>query len=40
MLCAGAYYSACNKAVVDLPLGADKYSELMNQLIKKEEIRG
>lgn len=40
MLCAGAYYSACNKAVVDLPLGAGKYSELMEQLIKKEESRG
>ena len=40
MLCAGAYYSACNKAVVELPLGAGKYSELMEQLIKKEESRG
>jgi len=37
MLCAGAYYSACNGIQVKLPVGAEDYSRLMEELIMKEK---
>lgn len=37
MLCAGAYYSACNGIQVKLPVDAEDYSRLMEELIMKEK---
>lgn len=37
MLCAGAYYSACRGIQVELPLDADEYRKLMDELISKEQ---
>ena len=37
MLCAGAYYSACNGIQVKLPVGAEDYSRLMEERIMKEK---
>ncbi len=38
MLCAGAYYSACRGIQVELPLDADEYRKLMDELIEKEKL--
>lgn len=37
MLCAGAYYSACNGIQVKLPVASEDYSRLMEELIMKEK---
>ena len=37
MLCAGAYYSACNGIQVKLPVASEDYSRLMEELITKEK---
>ena len=37
MLCTGAYYSACRGIQVELPLDADEYRKLMDELISKEQ---
>ena len=37
MLCAGAYYSAYNGIQVKLPVDAEDYSRLMEELIMKEK---
>lgn len=36
MLCAGAYYSACRRMPVELPIDACEYKRLMDELIAKE----
>ncbi len=38
MLCAGAYYSASKGIQVNLPVGAEDYSRLMDELIVKEKM--
>lgn len=37
MLCAGAYYSACRGIQVELPVNADEYKSLMDELIVMEK---
>ena len=36
MLCAGAYYSACRRMPVELPIDTGEYKRLMDELITKE----